>query len=92
MIRSIRHKALRAYWIEGRTRGLNAEWLTRSAVILDALDSAVSPEDMDIPGLRFHRLKREMADRFSVRLTGNWRVTFAWSEQDAIDIDIEDYH
>jgi len=92
MIRSIRHKALRAYWTEGRTKGLNAEWLTRLAVILDALDSAVSPEDMDIPGLRFHRLKGEMAGRFSLRLTGNWRVTFAWSEQGAIDIYIEDYH
>lgn len=30
--------------------------------------------------------------RFSVWVSGNYRIIFAWSDQDAIDIDIEDYH
>jgi plasmid maintenance system killer protein len=24
--------------------------------------------------------------------SGNWRITFGWTEGDAIDVDLEDYH
>ena len=92
MIRSIRHKALRAYWTEGKTKGLSAGWLAKLTMIMDALEAAETADDMNIPGLRFHRLQGDLAGRYSVRLTGNWRVTFSWSGQDATDIDIEDYH
>jgi proteic killer suppression protein len=27
-----------------------------------------------------------------VRVTGNYRVTFGWSGEEALDIDFEDYH
>jgi proteic killer suppression protein len=30
--------------------------------------------------------------RDSVRVTGNWRITFGWEENDATDVDLEDYH
>ena len=30
--------------------------------------------------------------RFAVSVSGNWRITFAFSEKDAIDVDYEDYH
>jgi hypothetical protein len=41
-------------------------------------------------GWFFHGLKG--VDRYSVRVTGNWRVTFGWLGEDAMDVDIEDYH
>ncbi|WP_424992700.1 type II toxin-antitoxin system RelE/ParE family toxin [Oceaniradius stylonematis] len=92
MIRSIRHKALKAYWTEGKTKGLNAQWLRKLDRIMTALDAAEKPEAMNYPGARFHSLTGDKAGRYSVRLTGNYRVTFAWSDQDAIDVDLEDYH
>jgi proteic killer suppression protein len=30
--------------------------------------------------------------RYAVTASGNWRVTFGWSDGDAIDVDLEDYH
>jgi len=48
--------------------------------------------DMDLPGLQFHLLKGADKGRYSVWASGNWRVTFGWSGEDAIDIDLEDYH
>jgi len=39
-----------------------------------------------------HALKGEMTGRFAVDASGNWRVTFAWNGEDAIDVDLEDYH
>ncbi|MEX0503403.1 type II toxin-antitoxin system RelE/ParE family toxin [Alphaproteobacteria bacterium LSUCC0719] len=59
---------------------------------LARLDAAIRPEDMNEPGLRFHALGGEMKGRYSVRVTGNWRVTFAWDGENAVDVDLEDYH
>jgi proteic killer suppression protein len=47
---------------------------------------------MNAPGLRFHRLTGNMKGRYAVTVSANWRITFAWSGQDAVDVDLEDYH
>jgi proteic killer suppression protein len=47
---------------------------------------------MDIPGYFFHPLTGDRAGTYSVRVTGNWRITFRWQGQDAIAVDHEDYH
>jgi len=92
MIKSIRHKALRNYWTKGQAKGLNANWVLRISRILRALDVASEPEHMNLPGYCFHGLSGHDAGRYSVRVTGNYRITFSWFGQDAIDIDLEDYH
>lgn len=89
---SIRHKALRNYWTEGRAKGLNAEWIRKLRRILAALEAADEPEGMNYPGSYFHPLKGGRADRHAVRLTANFRVTFGWDDDGAADVDIEDYH
>lgn len=58
--------------------------------MLRALDVATDPDQMDLPGYRYHALKG--AKRWSIRVTGNWRITFGWDGADAIDVDLEDYH
>jgi toxin HigB-1 len=47
---------------------------------------------MNLPGFDFHGLKGDRRGTFSVTVTGNWRVTFRWRGEDAIDVDYEDYH
>ena len=47
---------------------------------------------MDLPGYHFHPLKGAQRGRFSVRITGNWRLTFGFDGQDSTDVDLEDYH
>jgi len=59
--------------------------------MLDVLNNAVVPEDMNLPGFYFHKLQGK-PERFSVRITGNWRLTFAWEDGDALNVDLEDYH
>jgi proteic killer suppression protein len=58
--------------------------------ILALLNDAKSPQDMNLSGMFFHRLHG--GNRWSVRVTGNWRITFDWRGLDAIDVDVEDYH
>ena len=92
MIKNIRHKALRNYWSKGDIKGLNANWVSRISRIFRALDVAEKAEDMNLPGYYFHNLSGKDKGRYSVRVTSNYRVTFGWLDQDAKDIDLEDYH
>ena len=47
---------------------------------------------MNLPGLFFHGLSGQQAERFSVRVSANYRITFGWSQEGATDVDLEDYH
>ena len=92
MIASFRSRALKRYWEKGETRRLPAQSLVRIAMILDRLDAAVEPDDLDLPGLGFHPLKGQRKGEFAVLVTRNWRITFGWADGDAVDVDLEDYH
>lgn len=92
MIKTFRSKALRSFAEKGDASKLSVQNADRVRRILIALDAAAKPEQMDIPGLRFHSLKGRDKGRFSVWASGNYRVTFAFDGEDAIDVDLEDYH
>ena len=92
MIRSFRSRALKRFWERNDSRRLPPVDVDRIAMILDALDSATMPEDMDLPGLNFHALGGEMKERYAVTVRANWRITFTWEDGDAIAVDYEDHH
>ena len=92
MIRSFRNRTLLEFFRSGKARRLSVQNLGRIRRILLALNDASRPQDMNLPGFRFHALKGASAGRYAVDASGNWRVTFGWAEQDAIDVDPEDYH
>ena len=92
MIASFRSRALKRYWEKGETRRLPVQSLVRIAMILDRLDAAVEPNDLDLPGLAFHPLKGQRKGEFAVLVTRNWRITFGWADGAAADVDLEDYH
>jgi proteic killer suppression protein len=47
---------------------------------------------MNLPGFRFHARADRDKCRCAVNVSGNWRITFGWTEGDATDVDLEDYH
>lgn len=61
-------------------------------MVLDLLDAAVISEDLDLPGLQFHRLTGDSRGRYAVSVNANWRITFGFDDEDAINVDFEDYH
>ncbi len=60
--------------------------------ILAALDLSRGPEGMDLPGFRLHGLKGPLEGHWSVRVSGNWRVTFRFEDGAAVDVNYVDYH
>jgi len=59
---------------------------------LAALDTAQELDDMDIPGFKLHPLKGKVKGRWSISVSGNWRVTFEFRDGNAFVLDYEDYH
>lgn len=92
MIASFRSRALKRYWERGDNRRLPPDFVNRIAMILDRLNAATTPAQMNAPGLRFHALSGAMQGRFAVSVSANWRVTFSWSGEHATELDLEDYH
>ena len=59
---------------------------------LAALDNAKSANDMNAPGWRLHPLRGNLQDHWSVQVSGNWRLTFAFEDGDAVLVGYRDYH
>ncbi len=61
-------------------------------MLLAALDTAFTIDDMNIPGFRLHPLKGSEKSRWSIWVNGNWRLTFEFVNGDVHILDYEDYH
>lgn len=92
MISSIKRNGLAALYYDDRTKGVQQALVKRLRQILVLLDAAFVAEDMNIPGLRFHQLKGDLAGFYSVSVSGNWRVIFHFENGQTIDVDLIDYH
>jgi toxin HigB-1 len=91
MIGGFRHRGLQEIHLAGKTRRIGPDNIRKCGRILQLLEVAERPEDMNIAGFRFHGLQGN-PKRWSVRVTGNYRITFGWSGENALDVDYEDYH
>jgi len=73
------------------------KWATTSQRIglrkLVMLDAATRLDDLRIPPAnRLEKLRGRRAGQHSIRINDQWRVCFRWSEGDAYDVEIVDYH
>ena len=59
---------------------------------LAILDTAQTLQDIAIPGFGLHPLKGKAQGRWSIKVNGNWRLTFEFVEGDVFMLDYEDYH
>lgn len=92
MIRRFKHRGLERYFLRGTRAGIQAEQANRLRLILGRFHASKSPTDMNLPGLYLHELKGQRKGTWAVRVSGNWRITFRFEGEDAIDVDYEDYH
>ena len=57
------------------------------------LDAAATLEDLKVPPA--NHLEKLVADRtgqWSIRINDQWRICFRWSDGNAYDVEIADYH
>jgi proteic killer suppression protein len=92
MIKSFRHKGVARFFETGSKAGIQASHANRLSLQLFALNRAVAPEDMDLPGWQLHRLRGELGGHWAVSVNGNWRLTFRFEGRDVVLVDYQDYH
>ena len=92
MIQSFRHKGLRRFFESGSAAGIQPKHAKRLRMLLVALDTAQTIDDMGVPGFNLHQLKGREKGRWSIWVNGNWRITFEFRDGHAYVLDYEDYH
>jgi proteic killer suppression protein len=92
VIRSFKHKGLERFFLKGSKAGVQAAHATKLRLILSRLHASIAPKDIDLPGLYLHQLKGTSRGTWSVRVSGNWRVTVRFEGPDALDVNYQDYH
>ena len=93
MIRSFRDRDTEELFARGRPRRLPASILRTALRKLAMLNAASSLADLRVPpGNRLEKLAGDRHGRYSIRINDQWRVCFVWSEGDAYEVEITDYH
>ena len=91
-VASIRHKALRRLYLDGRTKGIiePARLIEMLALIRYAsrFEELAKP-----PNFGFHALTGDRKGTYAMTVTKNWRLTFTKVDARTVaDLDLEDYH
>ena len=94
MIKSFKHKGLQDFFETGSTKGIQAIHKDRLNIILTMLNRISNIKDLKAPSLRFHRLKGNMQNLYSLTVQANWRITFEYDEttNNVYIVDYQDYH
>jgi proteic killer suppression protein len=83
---------LKRFYETGSTRAIQRKHANKLHDILQVLDFATAPEQVNLPGLAFHSLTGNLKGYYAVKVNANWRVIFAFEGNDVILVDYIDYH
>ena len=92
MIKNFRHAGLQLFFESGSKAGIRPEQAARLNRILGILDAATLIEQVNLPGLKLHRLSGNLVDLWAVAVSGNWRLTFRFENGEVTLLDYVDYH
>jgi proteic killer suppression protein len=92
MIKHFRHRAMERFFRGTDSRGINPGHAGRIRRLLDLIDQATDVNQLRIPGMSLHPLKGDRKGTWAVSVSGNWRITFRFVGEDAVDLNLEDYH
>jgi toxin HigB-1 len=92
VIESFRHKALESFFKRGETKGIPKEFAKKIRIRLEVIDAASVIDDIRLPGYALHELVGDRKGTWSIKISGNWRITFKFEDGNAYEVNLEDYH
>jgi proteic killer suppression protein len=93
MIRSFRDKDSERVFTREGSRRLPRKIQRNAQRKMAILDGAESLRDLrSPPGNRLEKLFGDRKGQHSIRINDRWRICFRWTEGDAEDVEIVDYH
>jgi len=93
MITSFANKESEKLFATGKSKKLPPEIITRAILRLTQLNSAHEVTDLLLPpSNRLESLSGNRAGQWSIRINDQWRICFIFTNSDATDVEITDYH
>ena len=92
MIQTFKNKVLENLFKENINKGVPPNLEKKIRIRLEVIDSALVVEDIRLPGYDLHELKGDRKGTWSIKVSGNWRITFKFEDGDVYDVNLEDYH
>ena len=94
-IRNFAHKGLRKLYEEDSAKALRPDTVDKLRKMLAFLDEMADPEELHLlPFWKAHTLTGDRKGTWSLSVTRNRRLTFRIdrTEQEILDVNLEDYH
>ena len=93
MIRGFHDQQTENIFRRQRVKGISRDIQRTALRKLLIIDAAELLDDLRVPpGNRLEKLKGNRKGQYSIRVNDPWRICFVWSDGDAYDIEIADYH
>lgn len=93
MIRSFRDQDTRRIFQREPSRRVPASLQQRALRKLVMIDAAAELADLLAPpGNRLEKLSGDRTGQYSIRINDQWRICFVWTQGEASDVEIVDYH
>jgi len=93
MIRSFRDQRTENVFRRARVKGFSQHVHRAALRKLLILDAAEALDDLRVPpGNRLEKRKGDRKGQHSIRVNDQSRICFVWSDSDAYDVEITDYH
>ena len=74
-------------------RTLPKELHHKAQIKLARLGAIASMQDLqEIRGNHFEKLKGKRQDQYGIRINDQYRICFKWEQENAVDVEIIDYH
>jgi proteic killer suppression protein len=93
MIVSFGNKDTEKLFVTGKSKKLPSTIIKAALRKLDYLNRATSLQDLEAPpGNRLEALKRDLKGKFSIRINDQFRIVFRFSDNEASEVEVTDYH
>ena len=92
MTLSFKHRGLKRLFQRSDRSLIGADLIHRIENIQSTLDAANTPQALNLPGYRLHKLRGNRVGYWAVTVRANWRIIFRLQNGDAFDVDLVDYH
>lgn len=93
MIRSFQDKETEKLFARAHSRKLPQSIQQVAYRKLRMINNSINLEDLRLPPAnRLEKLKGDRKGQHSIRINNQWRICFEWSDGDAYNVEITDYH
>ena len=93
MLISFGNKETRKIWEGERVKGFSTEIQETARRKLRMLNNSQDINDLIVPpSNRLEKLKGDLKEYYSIRINNQWRIIFKWTNGNAEQVEVIDYH